>query len=279
MKDKVRTLVSPFSLLERGFFIAHKSPDDLRMTSTETHQPSPPSGQVALARARVLVVGVGGLGSPAAWVLARAGVGTLGLVDHDVVEVSNLHRQPLYDRGDVGTPKVTAAAARLRALAPGLRLVTWQERFGPGHAALLSGFDLVLDGTDSIASKFDLNDAAVVAGVPLVHAGVLGFRAQLMTVLPGRSACYRCVFEEAPPPADVPSCSEAGVLGPTTAFAGALQAAEAIRLLTGRGALFADRLLTVDLYTGRFRTVPLAPSPRCPACAVAHGQAERSEAS
>ncbi len=225
----------------------------------------------------MLIIGLGGLGAPAAQALARAGVGTLGLIDHDVVEISNLHRQPLYDSGDLGVAKVVAAAARLRTLAPELRVETWRERFGREHAHRLRGFDLVLDGTDTIAAKFTVNDAAVMAGVPLVHAGVLGLRAQLLTVLPGRSACYRCVFEEAPPAGDIPSCSEAGVLGPTTTLAGALQAAEAIRVLTGAGALFANRLLTIDLRAGRFHTVPLAQRPRCPACAVAHGPAERSD--
>jgi len=203
-----------------------------------------------ITRGRVLVIGVGGLGAPAATALAAAGVGMLGLVDPDVVEVSNLHRQPLYTGADVGRPKVEVATERLRGLAPALR-----------------GFDVVLDGTDTIAAKFVVSDAAVAAGVPLVHAGVLGFRAQLLTVLPGRSACYRCVFEEAPPPGDVPSCQEAGVLGPVAALAGALQAAEAIRLLAGEPPAWANALLALDTQAGRWRTVPVAPNPRCPACA------------
>ena len=231
-----------------------------------------------LADARVLVIGVGGLGAPAARALAAAGVGTLGLVDPDVVELSNLHRQPLYVDADLGHPKVTAAAYRLRALAPALRVETWRTRFTLADAALVRDFDLVIDGTDSIAAKFEVNDAAVGAGVPLVHGGVLGFQAQLLTVLPG-GACYRCVFEEPPPPADVPSCTEAGVLGPVAVLAGALQAAEAIRVLTGAGAMFAGRLLAVDARTGRWRTVPVARRPRCPTCAGAPGAFERSEAS
>ena len=159
-----------------------------------------------IARGRVLVIGVGGLGAPAATALAAAGVGTLGLVDPDAVELSNLHRQPLYTGADVGRPKVEVAAERLRGLAPALRVKTWRARFGSPDAHLLRAFDVVLDGTDTIVAKFVVSDAAVAAGVPLVHAGVLCFRAQLLTVLPGRSACYRCVFEEAPPPGDVPSC-------------------------------------------------------------------------
>src|SRR5205085_1630617 len=138
---------------------------------------------------------------------------------------------------------------------PALRVVARQERFAATH---LAGVDVVVDGTDTIAAKFIVNDACVVAGVPLVHAGVLGFRAQLLTVLPGRSACYRCVFEEAPPPGDVPSCQDAGVLGPVPSLAGALQAAEAVRLLTGDRVAFADRLLTIDTREGRWRAVPVA---------------------
>jgi molybdopterin/thiamine biosynthesis adenylyltransferase len=226
------------------------------------------SAHPALAHARVLVVGVGGLGAPAVLALAAAGVGTLGLVDPDAVELSNLHRQPLYDDADLGRPKVAAAAERLAALAPGLRLETWRERFGPARADLVEGFDVVLDGTDSIAAKFAVNDAAVARGVPLVHAGVLGFRAQMMTVLPGATACYRCIFEEEPPAGDVPSCEQAGVLGPVTALAGTLQAAEAIRLLIGAPAAFAGRLLAIDLRAGTQRIVALAPNPRCPACAA-----------
>jgi molybdopterin/thiamine biosynthesis adenylyltransferase len=228
-----------------------------------------------LARSRVLVVGVGGLGAPAAMALAAAGVGTLVLVDPDRVEISNLHRQPLYETADVGYTKVDVAAARLRARHPRLGVEPRQARFAPEHAA---GCDVVLDGTDSIAAKFLVNDACVAAGVPLVHAGVLGFRAQILTVLPGRSACYRCVFEEPPPPGDVPSCQEAGVLGPLPALAGALQAAEAVRLVTGSPAAHADRLLSCDLAAGRWRVLPVAARPSCPACARLH-VVGRSEAS
>jgi molybdopterin/thiamine biosynthesis adenylyltransferase len=225
-----------------------------------------------LAHARVLIIGTGGLGAPAAMALARAGVGTLGLVDPDLVETSNLPRQLLYDDADVGRPKVDVAAEKLAA-----RVERFQRRFVATDVALARGFDVVVDGTDTIAAKFAVNDAVVAAGVPLVHAGVLGFRAQVFTILPGRSACYRCVFEEAPPPGDVPSCQEAGVLGPTVALAAAVQAAEAIRLCRGEAPRFADRLLTVDLEHAVWRTVPLSRNVRCPTCAE-HAVA-RSEAS
>jgi molybdopterin/thiamine biosynthesis adenylyltransferase len=222
---------------------------------------------------RALVIGVGGLGAPAAMALAAAGIGTLGLVDPDVVEVSNLHRQPLYETVDVGRAKVDVAAVRLRTRHPALRVETRRARVAAHDATLLRGFDVVLDGTDTIAAKFDVNDAAVVAGVPLVHAGVLGFRAQLMTVLPGATACYRCIFEDVPPPGDVPSCQEGGVMGPVPVLAGALQAAEALRILAGDPAAFADRLLAIDLLAGTWRTVPLAANARCPICVAGRREA------
>jgi adenylyltransferase/sulfurtransferase len=215
---------------------------------------------------RALVIGVGGLGCPAAFALAQAGVGTLGLVDPDVVDPSNLPRQLLYDDGDVGRAKVDVAAERLRAIAPATRIVTTRARFGGGDAPWLHDWDVVLDGTDSVAAKFTVSDAAVAARVPLVHAGAIDWRAQLLTVVPGVSACYRCVFEEAPPPDDVPSCQEAGVLGPVVALAGSLQAADALRVATGVAPHFADRLLTIDLRAGTWRSVPVARRPRCAAC-------------
>jgi adenylyltransferase/sulfurtransferase len=233
----------------------------------------PKTEQPALASSRALVVGVGGLGSPAAIALARAGVGTIGLVDPDRVEPSNLHRQPLYGDDDVGQAKVEAAAARLRAAHPGLRVVTWDVRFDEGQAALLDGFDVILDGTDWPAAKFAINDAAVARRLPLVHAGAIGTGAQLLTVLPGATACVRCLFEEPPRPDDAPSCQEAGVLGPAVVLAGTLQAAEAVRLLGGAGAMFAGRLLTFDLWRGTWRRVEVTPRPSCDACGVLHREA------
>jgi adenylyltransferase/sulfurtransferase len=215
---------------------------------------------------RALVIGVGGLGCPAALALARGGVGVIGLVDPDTVELSNLPRQPLYDDGDVGRAKVDVAAERLRRIAPGLEVVTERAAFTERDAGWLASFDVVLDGTDTIAAKFVVNDAAVAAGRPLVHAGALGFRAQLLTVIPGRTACYRCLFEEPPPADDVPSCAEAGVLAPVVALAGSLQAVEALRWLRGEPPLFADRLLAIDVRDGTWRSVSVAPSPHCAAC-------------
>jgi adenylyltransferase/sulfurtransferase len=215
---------------------------------------------------RALVIGVGGLGCPAALALARAGVGTIGLVDPDVVDVSNLPRQLLYDAGDVGRAKVDVAADRLRTVARALEVVTVQARFTAADAGWLRDFDVVLDGTDSIAAKFAVNDAAVAAGIPLVHAGAVDFRAQLLTILPRATACYRCVFEDAPPPDDVPSCQEAGVLGPVVALAGSLQAADALRVAAGERPHFADRLLSIDLRAGTWRAIPVVRRRDCAVC-------------
>lgn len=243
------------------------------MHTTTTIPTRPPATDIA--RSRVVVIGVGGLGSPAATALARAGVGLLRLVDPDVVERSNLPRQPLYDDGDVGTPKVAAAARRLLAAHPDLRVETVRARFG-GELSLLRDADVVIDGTDTVACKFVVNDAAVAAGVPLVHAGAIGFRAQLLTVLPGASACYRCVFEEPPPPDEVASCQEAGVLGPAVVLAGTLQAAEAVRLLRGDAPSFADRLLTIDTKAGTWRHIPVHRHSACITCGVPSGAHRRS---
>src|SRR5262245_8533088 len=224
------------------------------------------SSTASLSQTRALVIGVGGLGAPAARVLADAGVGTIGLIDPDRVELSNLHRQPLFTESDLGRPKAEAAAARLRAEHPDLDARAFQARFDAALAPLLDEFDVVLDGTDSIDAKFTINDAAVARGVPLVHAGASGTRAQLMTVLPGRTACYRCLFEDPPPPGDVPSCQEAGVLGPSVVLAGTLQAAEALRLLAGDPPLFANGLLHVDTWRGSWRGVVVTRRSSCPAC-------------
>lgn len=232
-----------------------------------------------LRHARVLIIGIGGLGSPAALALAAAGVGTLGLVDPDAVALSNLHRQPLYDEPDVGRPKIEVAADRLRALHPGVEVVGWRDRFEAELASRLDGFDVVLDGTDSIEAKFTVNDAAVARAVPLVHGGATGTVAQLLTVVPrGAGGCLRCLFEEPPPPGDAPGCQEAGILGPTAALAGALQAGEAIRLITGAPPWFAGRLLTVDTRFATWRRVGVPSRPECPACGAVprHGAAQRS---
>jgi adenylyltransferase/sulfurtransferase len=176
---------------------------------------------------------------------------------------------------------VVAAAERLAALAPATRTLARCTRFTGRETEWLAAADVVLDGTDGIDAKFLVSDAAVAAGVPLVHAGAVAFRAQVLTVLPGATACYRCIFEDAPPPGDVPACQDAGVLGPTVTLAGSLQAAEALRLLTGAPPHFADRLVSIDLRTGAWRSVPVARRPHCAACGVLADEdaPQRSDAS
>jgi adenylyltransferase/sulfurtransferase len=220
-----------------------------------------------LAESSVLVIGVGALGCAVAETLATAGIGRLALVDHDVVERSNLHRQLLHRTADLGRPKVESAAEKLRARHPALTLERAAVRFDAANArALAADHACLVDATDGIATKFLINDAAVALGRPLVHAGILRFQGQLMTVLPGVSACYRCLFGAPPEEGSIPSCQEAGVLGSLAGTIGTLQAAEAIRIVTGAGPLLADRLLTYDALAGRWRHVRLKRNPACPAC-------------
>ena len=221
-----------------------------------------------LADARVLIVGVGALGCPAALQLAAAGVGTLVLIDPDHVELSNLHRQILHTTAAVGTPKVSSAAAALQGRFAALQLETHAEALTATNAAdLFPAADFIIDATDGVAAKFLINDAAVRWRRPYAHAGILGFLGQTMTVLPGRSACYRCLFPVPPAADEIPTCQEAGVVGAVAGVIGSLQAAEAIKYLTRSGELSTDRLITYDGLSDRWRRVQLARNPRCPTCA------------
>lgn len=221
-----------------------------------------------LADARVVVVGVGALGCSAALHLAAAGVGTLVLIDPDRVELSNLHRQILHRTSAVGTHKVASAAARLRERFPTTRVEPRAEALTDDNLPeLFRAASFVVDATDGVAAKFLINDGAVRCGRPFSHAGILGFIGQTLTVLPGRTTCYRCLFPAPPPPGDVPTCQEAGVVGAIAGVIGSLQAGEAIKHLTGEGELLTDRMLTYDALSGRWRHVRLARNPRCPVCA------------
>lgn len=225
------------------------------------------AGQEKLLASKVLIVGAGGLGSPAALYLAAAGVGTLGIADADVVDLSNLQRQVIHHTSDVGTSKAASAAARIRAINPDVRVREHPVRVQASNAqGILRDYDFVIDGTDSFASKFLLNDAAWFARKPLSHAGILRFEGQLMTILPGESACYRCLFREPPPQGSVPSCSQAGVLGVLAGVIGCLQATEAIKHLLGVGDLLTNALLIYDALAMRFRKVPFRRNPECPLC-------------
>ncbi len=238
------------------------------------------AGQARLARARVLLVGAGGLGSPAALYLAAAGVGHLGVVDPDRVDASNLHRQVLHGTGDVGRFKAESARDRLAALNPHVRVDAAALRLTAANArALLAGYHVVVDGSDNFAARYAVNDAAVALGVPVVHGAATRFDGQASVfaptaaagdALPGapwpESPCYRCLFPAPPAPGTVPSCEEGGVLGAVPGIVGAVQAAEALKLLLGVGEPLVGRLLLVDVRRMRFHTVALRRDPACPAC-------------
>ena len=224
-------------------------------------------GQRRLAAARVLVVGAGGLGSPALTYLAAAGVGSIGIVDDDVVETSNLHRQPLHGDGDVGRPKVDSAADRLRQVNPHVAVQTHPHRFSAeGARELLTAYDLVVDGADNFATRYLVTDACALAGMPHVWASINTFAGQLSVWWAGRGPCYRCVFPEAPPPGSVASCAETGVLGALPGVMGALQAAEAIKIITGAGRPAIGRIVLHDALAGTWDEVPVRARPDCPLC-------------
>lgn len=224
-------------------------------------------GQEKLLAGRVLIVGIGGLGSPAALYLAAAGVGTLGLVDGDVVDLTNLQRQIAHATADVGRAKVESAAAKCRAINPDVTVRPYPEYLRADNAlAILKDYDFVIDATDTFAAKFLVADACHFAGKAYAHAGVLHFEGQAMTVIPGRSGCYRCLFRE-PPPADAaPSCSQAGVMGVLPGIMGTIQAAEALKYLLGIGDLLTNRMLVCDALKMTFRTIPFSRPSACPLC-------------
>jgi molybdopterin/thiamine biosynthesis adenylyltransferase len=221
--------------------------------------------QLRLRDASVLVVGAGALGSPVALYLAGAGVGRLGLVDSDVVEVSNLARQPLHFTPDVGVPKVESAAAKLRFLNPEVVVEPYQVRLDAENAeGLVEGQDLVVDCSDSFETRYAVNRACCDAAIDLVEGGALGWSGLVMGIRPGRSACYRCAFPE--PPASAPSCAEAGIIGPAAGVIGALQAVEALKLLSGAATPLIDAFLQVDLATLDVLRVNTRRRAECPDC-------------
>jgi molybdopterin/thiamine biosynthesis adenylyltransferase/rhodanese-related sulfurtransferase len=224
-------------------------------------------GQMRLKAGRVLVVGAGGLGSPAALYLAAAGVGTIGLVDFDAVDMSNLQRQVLYDTRSVGRPKLEAAQERLTALNPHVDVALFPERLARENAlAILEGFDVVLDGTDNFATRYLTNDACFLLGKPNVYGAIYRFEGQVSVFQPGKGPCYRCLYPAPPPPGLVPSCAEGGVLGVLPGVVGALQATEALKLLLGIGRSLAGRLLLYDSLALTFREIALPRDPACPLC-------------
>lgn len=228
------------------------------------------AGQEKLARARVLVVGAGGLGSPAALYLAAAGVGTLGIADADVVELENLHRQILHRTGTLGRPKVASAAAALRDFNPEVRVIEHPLRIDAANAGdIIGDYDVVVDASDNFATRYLVNDTCVQLDKPFAHGAVLQFEGQMLTVLPRRTACLRCLFPSPPPPGLVPSTREAGILGTVPGVIGTLQANEVIKLILGIGELMTDRLLIFNALQTRFRELRVPRNPRCPVCGKA----------
>lgn len=212
----------------------------------------------------ILIVGVGGLGVPAALAIARRGVRCLGLIDPDPVEISNLHRQVIYTTRDVGESKVEAAARHLLEIERSLKIETFACALEPRNAReTVARFDFVIDGTDTAAAKFLINDACTAAGRPFSYGGVLGLTGQLMTVIPGRSPCLRCLFETEPDAADVASCRDAGIIGPVAGAIGELQAREAIRYCAGLAPELTGAILTYDGAAGRVRVARVNARPGC----------------
>jgi adenylyltransferase/sulfurtransferase len=226
------------------------------------------TGQARLKAARVLVVGAGGLGSPLALYLAAAGVGTIGLVDADVVELSNLQRQIAHGIADLGRPKVVSAAESVRRINPLVEVIGHQERLQAANvAALLADYDIICDGTDNFATRFLLADTCVAARKTLITAAVLRFEGQLATFKPHIGGpCYRCLYPEPPPEGLVPACSEAGVLGAVTGVMGTLQATEVLKEITGIGKSLAGYLLVWNALDAEFRKIRLKKDPECPVC-------------
>ena len=226
-----------------------------------------PEGQAKLKASRVLLIGTGGLGSPAALYLAAAGVGTLGLVDFDVVDESNLHRQVLFGTSDVGRPKLEAASARIADINPNVRVVRFEERLTSENALrILADFDVIADGTDNFPTRYLVNDACVLLGKPNVYASIFRFEGQASVFATKNGPCYRCLYAEPPPPGLVPSCAEGGVLGVLPGLLGVIQATEVVKLVLGTGEPLVGRLLLVDALGMRFRELRVRRNPDCVIC-------------
>ena len=233
-------------------------------------------GQKKLLNARVLIIGAGGLGAPAALYLAAAGVGTIGIADADVVDLTNLQRQVIHTTEDIGKKKVDSAAETMRRINPDITVNTYYEYVSSANILkLIEDYDFILDGTDNFPAKFLINDACVMAKKPFSHAGIIRFKGQLTTVIPGVSPCYRCIFRNPPPKDVVPTCKQAGVIGAMGGVIGSLQAMEAIKYITGAGELLTGYLLTYDALTMEFRKIKLPP--RGKGCAVCSDTPEITE--
>jgi len=223
-------------------------------------------GQRKLMQSKVLILGAGGLGSPSAIYLSLAGVGTVGLVDFDVVDLSNLQRQILHHTEDVGRPKLQSARDTIHAFNPDVNVVLHETRLESDNAMeIISQYDMVVNGADNFATRYLVNDACYLAGKPLVDGSILIFDGQATVFIPGEG-CYRCLFPSPPPPGMVPNCAEAGVLGALTGLVGSIQATEALKLILGIGESLSSRLLLIDALSMNFREVKIRRNPACPLC-------------
>ena len=225
-------------------------------------------GQKKLLNAKVLIIGAGGLGAPAAMYLAAAGVGTIGLVDADEVDLSNLQRQIIHSTADIGKPKVKSAKETMNAMNPDVEVKTYHMFVDSTNIReLIREYDFVIDGTDNFPAKFLINDACVMEKKPFSHAGIIRFKGQLMTYVPGEGPCYRCVFKNPPPKDAVPTCKQAGVIGAMGGVIGSLQAMEAVKYIVGVGKLLTGHLLTYDAVNQEFRKIKLpSDTSKCPVC-------------
>ncbi len=224
-------------------------------------------GQEKLLGAKVIVVGAGGLGSPLLYYLAAAGVGTLGIVDNETVDISNLQRQVIHSTEDIGRPKVDSAAEKIKKLNPDVNVELHRNRITADNALdIISPYDVVADASDNFQTKFLMNDASYFAGKPLSVAGIFKFDGQTLTVVPGKGPCYRCLFRTPPPPELVPSCREAGVIGTAPAIIGAVQANEVIKLILGKGSLLCGNFLFFDGLRSWFDIIEVDRDPECPLC-------------
>ena len=224
-------------------------------------------GQKKLAKAKIFVVGAGGLGSPVALYLAAAGIGTIGLIDSDIVDISNLQRQVLHYTPDVTRSKVQSAKEKIEALNPDVNVETYETRFGPENAIdLIKSYDIVIDGVDNFPAKFLINDACYFTEKPLIHGGILRFEGRVFSILPKQSACYRCIFKQPPPTGLVPSCQEAGIIGAVAGIIGTIQATEAIKIVLGIGQPLTNRILDFDAKKTTFREIKTKRNPKCILC-------------
>ena len=224
-------------------------------------------GQEKLLSAKVLIIGTGGLGSPCAYYLAAAGVGTLGLVDSDNVELNNLNRQILHNTQNVGKPKVKSAEEKLKLLNPDIKINPYQIRLTSENILdIIRDYDFIIDGSDNFPTRYLVNDCCVISNKPYSHAGVLRFDGQAITVLPKESACFRCLFPEPPPPDAVPSCQQAGILGTVAGILGLIQATEAIKFILGKGELLKGKLLVFNALEMSFRKINVPRNKNCPVC-------------